>query len=595
MMAPLSFSKKIWKTRKEPLDCHRQLAREAGLEPFYAGIFADRHLTAVEDVRRFFEPKLGMLADPLGLRDMELGVARIILALERKEKMAVFGDYDVDGATSSALLIRYFRILGVELHLYVPDRLTEGYGPNDAAMRTLAGEGVTLVITVDCGITAHEAVETARGLGMEVIITDHHQPRDTLPSALAVINPNRADESFSHKELAGVGVAFYLVMALNRALRERGYFTGIRAEPDLKTLLDLVAVGTIADVAPLMGLNRIMVKVGLLATEHTRHVGLRVLQEAARLSGRLSAGQVGFQIGPRINAGGRLSRGRLGAELLATDDPVRAGEIAQFLEQANRERQLIEEKIQKQAFAQMMQLPPDKKILGHVLADRNWHPGVVGIVASRIAEKTHRPTIVIALDEQGIGKGSARSIPGVNLLQAIDACQSHLLAFGGHHAAAGLTIEQGQLLPFAEAFNRFLAENTPEEVFQMALLVDGHTRLTDFPFETVAQLERLQPFGRGNPEPVFVFENIRVTGQRILKDRHVKCHLADLEDNTLEAIAFNVFPGPLGEGILSGRQRLDVAGSLTINRFQGRERVQLIIRDARLAQQGSQGISSMEH
>ncbi|HIJ84260.1 MAG: exonuclease RecJ [Magnetococcales bacterium] len=595
MIPTLSFSQKVWKLRAEPCDRHGEIAREAGLEPFFAGILADRDLQDREAVRCFFDPRLAMLADPLGLKDMDKAVARIILALERQEKMAVFGDYDVDGATSSALLVRYFRCLGTNLRLYVPDRLTEGYGPSEQAMHTLASEGVNLVITVDCGITSYAAMDAASHVGMDVIITDHHQARETLPKALAIINPNRLDESFAHKELAGVGVAFYLLMALNRELRANRFFNGDRTEPDLKTLLDLVAVGTIADVAPLTGLNRILVKVGLMVTENTGHVGLATLRETARLSGRLSAGQVGFQIGPRINAGGRLSLGRLGAELLATDDPEQAGEIARLLEQANRERQAIEEKIQKQAFQQIMRLSSEKKIYGHVLADKNWHSGVVGIVASRIAEKTHRPAIVIALDEHGIGKGSARSIAGINLLQAIDACQGFLLGFGGHHAAAGLTIEQGQLQPFAEAFNRFLLENTPEEVFQMALLVDGWTKLSDFSFETVSRLERLQPFGRGNPEPVFVFENVRVVEHKILKDKHLKCHLVDLEDHAMEAIAFNVFPGPLGEGIASGGQRLDVAGSLSINRYQGRERVQLLIRDARPANAIPHGNSLSRH
>ncbi|MEO5328496.1 MAG: single-stranded-DNA-specific exonuclease RecJ [Magnetococcus sp. THC-1_WYH] len=582
----LSFSQKIWKPRVPFQEGHRTVTRESGLEPFFAGILADRNLKDREEVRRFFEPRLGMLADPSGLKDMDKAVQRIILALHQQEKIAVFGDYDVDGATSSALLIRYFRRLGVELRLYVPDRLTEGYGPNEKAMVILADEGIRLVMTVDCGITAFAAMAAAHDRGMDVIITDHHQPRETLPTALAVINPNRADETFAHKELAGVGVAFYLVMALNRELRAQDFFSESRPQPDLKALLDLVAVGTIADVAPLTGMNRILVKVGLLTTENTQHVGLRTLQESARLSGRLSAGQVGFQIGPRINAGGRLSKGSLGAELLATDDPEQASTIASFLEQANRERQGIEEKIQKQALEQVMLLPKEQAIYGHVLAHKDWHPGVVGIVASRIAEKTYRPAIVIALDDHGIGKGSARSIPGIDLLRAIEACQSFLLGFGGHHAAAGLTIEQGQLPSFTEAFNRFLQENTPEEVFQMALLFDAQTQITDFPLETVYQLERLQPFGRGNPEPVFVFENVRVAEHRVLKEKHLKCHLADLNGNTLEAIAFNVLPGLVGEGILSARQRLDVAGSLSVNRYQGRERIQLVIRDARLTDYG---------
>ncbi|MBF0436207.1 MAG: single-stranded-DNA-specific exonuclease RecJ [Magnetococcales bacterium] len=581
MTLPLSFLKKIWKTRVPPLPHHAQTAREAGLEPFFAGILADRQLQNREEIRRFFEPRLSMLTDPLEFKDMDKALDRIIHALKSNEKLAVFGDYDVDGATSSALLLRYFRALGADIKLYVPDRLTEGYGPNPKAMHTLAQAGVTLIITVDCGITAHEAMNEAHQLGMDVIITDHHLPRDSLPTAIAILNPNGLGESFPHKELAGVGVAFYLAMALNRKLRSLGFFTENRTEPDLKNLLDLVAVGTIADVAPLTGLNRILVKMGLLVTENTTNKGLQTLKESARLSGRLSAGQIGFQIGPRINAGGRLSQGRLGAELLATDDAEQASEIARFLETANRERQIIEEKIQRQAIQQLHALTSNKDVRGHVLADKNWHPGVVGIVASRIAEKTHRPTVVIAFDEQGIGKGSARSIPGVNLLEAIDACGPLLMYYGGHHAAAGLTIEEKQLPAFTETFNRFLLENTPEEVYQMSLLVDAQTRLTDFPFETVCQLERLQPFGRGNPEPVFVFENVRALECKTLKDKHLKCHLADSDDNTLEAIAFNTFPGPLGEGIIAARERLDVAATLSVNRFQGRERVQLVIRDAR--------------
>ncbi len=477
-------------------------------------------------------------------------------------------------------MVRYFRALGIAIRVYIPDRLKEGYGPTPQAMRTLAGEGVDLVVTVDCGITAFEAFETAADLGLDVVVTDHHQAREDLPKALALVNPNRLDEPFPHKELAGVGVAFYLVMALNRALREMGFFEA-RPEPNLKDLLDLVAVGTIVDVASLTGVNRPLVSAGLQVLRERKNPGLAALMEMARVNGSLSAGQVGFQIGPRINAGGRLGKGPLGSELLHTEDPQRAEQIAVELEEANRERRTLEDKMLRHAMRRIETEGLAES--GHtlVLAEKEWHPGVIGIIASRIADRFHRPTVIIAMGENGSGKGSGRSIPGVDLLSAIEACEGLLLGFGGHKAAAGLSIEAERIGEFAAAFEKAVVDGNPPELFLPALTYDCKLQIPDVNLETVSRLERLQPFGRGNPEPVFMIENVRLMDARAIKESHVKCRLVDQYDNILETISFRVLPGELGDGLLTMGVWIDVVGTLSINRFRNRESVQFIVRDAR--------------
>ncbi|MBF0182293.1 MAG: single-stranded-DNA-specific exonuclease RecJ [Magnetococcales bacterium] len=580
-----SFSGRIWRPRVETGEHHHQLAKETGLRELFAGILAYRALDTPSQVEAFLQPRLSQLPDPLALMDMDKAVARLIRVVEERESFVIYGDYDVDGVTSCALLYRYFNELGHPPRIYVPDRLTEGYGPNPQAMRTLAAEGARVVITVDCGIMAHESLEVAKEVGLDVIVTDHHQGRESLPPAIAVINPNRLDETFPHKELAGVGVAFYLLLALNRALRQRGQFQEASPAPDLKSLLDLVAVGTIADVASLTDLNRPLTSAGLRMDGAHLKPGLRALMEVARLSGdRMSAGQIGFQIGPRINAGGRLGKGSLGAELLITDDPQRAMEIARILDDYNQERQILEKKIFQEAVALIEGFGTVEGRHGLVVGREGWHPGVVGIVASRLAERYHRPTVVLALDEEGGGKGSARSIPGLDLYSAVSACEEHLAAFGGHRAAAGLTLRPRQLEPFTTAFDQAVREQNPTETFQPALLVDGELDIVLANLELAGRIERLQPFGRGNPEPLWIVRNVRLLDARVVKDRHLKCMLADPWEEVLDAIAFGVLPGEPGSGMLNATGRLDVAGTLAINRFRNRETVQLLIKDARPAE-----------
>ncbi|MEO5362681.1 MAG: single-stranded-DNA-specific exonuclease RecJ [Magnetococcus sp. DMHC-8] len=587
---PLSFSGKIWRPRTPVLAVHRQLAATCGLHPLFAAILADRGLNDQAGVDMFLHPRLQQLLDPLLLRDMDKAVARLVQAVEGGESLAVFGDYDVDGVTSSALLVRYFRALGMAIRVYIPDRLTEGYGPNPAAMRTLAAEGVRVVVTVDCGATAFEALTEARQVGLDVIVTDHHQVRDALPPALALINPNRPDDPFPHKNMAGVGVAFYLLMALNRGLRQRGWFHDGRPEPDLKQWLDLVAIGTIADVAGLTGLNRILVAHGLRMTSESGPVGLQALKQTARLSGRLRAGQVAFQLGPRINAGGRLNRGMLGVALLTTDDVDQARLLADELEGYNRERQTLEEQMLREALAAIEAAGGVSRRFGLVVAGSGWHPGVIGVVASRLAERLYRPVIVIALDdEQGQGKGSGRSIPGINLLAAVESTASLLLAFGGHRAAAGLSLAAHHLPAFTEAFDQAIRAQCRDELFEPVLPVDGTVALAEVNRSLVGHLERLHPFGQGNPEPVLVLDDVRIMEARLLKERHVKCLLADRQDNVLEAIAFQAWPGPLGAGLLGAARRVDVAGTCMINSYRDRESVQMVLKDARPVQQSGKG------
>ena len=578
-----SFSGKRWNLRAEVTDFYRQLTRDCGLSPIFTSIIAHRELLDEDAVEKFFRPRLKYLPDPSKLLDMDLAVARLIKAIEQGEKIAVFGDFDVDGATSSALLVRYFRALNIPIRVYIPDRLTEGYGPTPVAMQRLAAEGITLVVTVDCGITAFEAFVEAADLGLDVVVTDHHQGRKELPKALALVNPNRLDEPFPHKELAGVGVAFYLVMALNRALREQGFFASI-VEPQIKDLLDLVAVGTIVDVAILTGVNRHLVSVGLQVAQARKNLGLNALMDIARITGGPSAGQVGFQIGPRINAGGRLGKGPLGAELLHTEDQERAEEIAAELEETNRERRALEDTMLREAMARSETEGLAESGRTLVLAEQGWHPGVIGIIASRISDRFHRPTVIIAMDEDGNGKGSGRSIPGVNLLAAIEACEDLLLGFGGHKAAAGLSIVDSQVEAFSKKFEQAIAEHNASDLFRPAMTYDGKLQIPDVSLETVGRLERLQPFGRGNPEPVFLIENVRLFDARALKGSHVKCRLADQYDNVMDTISFRVLPGDLGEGLLTVGIWVDVVGTLSINRFRNRETVQFIIRDARPTQ-----------
>lgn len=555
------------------------LAQRLDLPEIVGRLLANRGVKP-ETVEDFLEPSLkAALPDPSHLRDMDVAVERIVTALENREPTAVFGDYDVDGATSAALLHRYFAELGTPLRLYVPDRIAEGYGPNADALLRLRGEGIRLVLTVDCGISAHEPLAAAQAAGLDVVVLDHHVAEPALPPAVAVVNPNRLDEDSPHKALAAVGVTFLLLVALNRALRERGRFEG-QPEPDLIGLLDLVALGTVCDVVPLRGLNRVLVAQGLKVMARRRNLGLRALADVARMASAPGAYHAGFLLGPRVNAGGRVGRADLGARLLTTDDPGEARRLAEELDRFNTERRDIEKAVLAAALGDAEAQAAEGQPLV-LVAGEGWHPGVIGIVASRIVERTNRPACVVALDG-AVGKGSCRSIAGVDLGAAVIAARQAglLVNGGGHRMAAGLTVEAGKV----EALHGFLCERVERAVATAGAVrtlgIDAVLTPSAATRALQEQIDRVGPFGAGNPEPRFALSGARIAKADVVGDNHVRCFLTDAQGGRLKAIAFRSLGEPLGDALLkAGGGALNLAGKLRDDDWKGREGVQFLIDD----------------
>ncbi len=505
---------------------------------------------------------------------MDRAAERLARAVTDSHSICIFGDYDVDGATASALLKRYLDSLGARTRIYIPDRIAEGYGPNVAAFERLAGEGVQLVVTVDCGTGAHEPLEAARRLGLDVIVVDHHQAAAALPPAFALVNPNRLDCASGQGTLAAVGVAFMLAIATNRALRAGGWFAREqRSEPDLLRFLDLVALGTVCDVVPLTGLNRSFVAQGLKVMAQGGNPGLRALAEVAGLERAPDSHHLGFVFGPRVNAGGRIGEADLGARLLTTDDPFEAREIAARLHQLNRERQAIEAHVLDEAIACVEAEGLQNAFAPLLVAGEGWHPGVIGIVASRLKEAYNRPAIVVGLDGAE-GKGSGRSIAGIDLGRAVRLAVDHglLLAGGGHAMAAGLTLRADGL----EAFRSFLAERLSADIERAAanlrLLLDGVLDAAAMRDATlVGVLARAAPFGPGNPEARFALPDARIAYADVVGEAHVAMTL-EADGARLRAIAFRAATGPLGQALLAARgAKLHVAGRIKEARRGGLE------------------------
>ena len=531
----------------------------------------------------FLQPKLrDLLTDPSGLKDMDRAAERLADAIGRDECIAIFGDYDVDGATSAAVLSRFLRAAGAkEPVLYVPDRMREGYGPNAAAFHALKAQGARLVITVDCGITAFSALEEAKRIGLDVVIVDHHVAEPALPAAVAVVNPNRLDESFPHRNLAAVGVVYLLVIATNRVLRQRGWFGQARPEPDLLQWLDLVALGTVCDVVPLTGLNRALTTQGLRVMARRGNLGLKTLCDVARVNDRVDAYHAAFLLGPRVNAGGRVGRSDLGARLLVTEDSVLAGELARQLDAYNEERRVLENEVQQAATRLAEAQAADNPHLLFV-AGPGWHPGVIGIVAGRLKERYQRPVCVIA-QEDGVGKASGRSVAGLHLGQAIIAAREAglVLKGGGHAMAAGFEVrvdKLGALQAFIAARFKDDLDGTP---LMPTLLIDGALQARAASPELISTLDRLAPFGAGNAEPRFVFPAQRVAMAHIVGSDHVRCVLTGPDGGRLKAIAFRAAGEELGRALLASRgAALHVAGRLKLDSWQGRDQVQIQIEDA---------------
>lgn len=520
------------------------------------------------------------MPDPSIFRDMDTAAMRLADAVERGESIAIFGDYDVDGATSSALMLLLLRQLGVEARVYIPDRMTEGYGPTVAAMTRLAHEGASLIVTVDCGAQAFDALAAAHAVPVDVIVVDHHQCSSELPLAHAVVNPNRLDEGegAAHGHLAAVGVAFLLGAALLRVLRGRGYFAA-RAEPRLLDLLDLVALGTVADVAQLRGLNRAFVAQGLKVMAGRRNIGLAALIEASRLTRAPAATDLGFALGPRINAGGRVGRADLGVRLLTTNDPAEARAIAAELDRLNEERRAIEAAVQ--AEAETMCAAGRSMT---VVAGVGWHPGVIGIVAGRLKEKLGQPAIVIAIDENGVGKGSGRSITGVDLGQAIHAAKEAglIVAGGGHAMAAGLTIVADQIPAFADFLEELLRDRIAAAVADRALLVDSVHAPGGVTPDLVHALEAGGPYGAGWPSPRVAIGRVRPVRVDVVGNGHVRAIVAGDDGRSLKAMAFRAADTALGAALLGApsHRRLWLAGRAKVDDWAQRPAAELHIDDA---------------
>jgi single-stranded-DNA-specific exonuclease len=587
-----SATGKLWRDRLDTRGTARALAitQRFRLPEMLARVLAGRdvELDAVED---FLDPTIRkLMPDPFTVTQMETAAKRIVDAAMRGEKVAIFGDYDVDGATSAALLAWHLRHCGLDPLIHIPDRIFEGYGPNVDAIKALAAKGATLLVTVDCGTTSHEPLKLARQLGMSVVVIDHHQSGDELPEVDALVNPNRPDDLSGLGHLAAVGLVLITLVAVNRELRGRGFWTSEMPEPDLLGMLHHVALGTVADVAPLIGLNRAFVAKGLIAMRRRDHIGHTALMDVARLNGPPEAWHLGFMLGPRINAGGRIGRADLGVRLLLEGDVSEAARIAAELDRLNNERRVIEQAAEAQAEAEALaSLGLEDKGAVIVTASEGWHPGVVGLVASRLKEKFARPAFAIALEPGGIGTGSGRSISGVDLGKAVrNAVSGGILMKGGGHAmAAGVTLRRERLADFRAFIETALAADVANSRHENELLIDGAVSARAVTPELVATLNRAGPFGSANPEPVIALPAHQLVYADEVGEAHLRLRFKSGDGAIVNGIAFRAVGQKLGNALTENRgQPLHVAGSLTVDRWQGSERVQLRVLDVAVPDQG---------
>jgi single-stranded-DNA-specific exonuclease len=580
-----SATGRVWRDRLDARGQARALAiaQRNGLPELLARILAGRGVEADEAIR-YLDPSVrDLMPNPNVLADMPAAAARIADAVMGQECVAIFGDYDVDGASSAAVMARFLRHCGLDPVIHIPDRLFEGYGPNVEAVRVLAAKGAKVLITVDCGTGSFEPLAEAQRLGLETIVIDHHLADETLPPALAVVNPNRQDDLSKLGHLAAVGLVFMVVVAANRELRSRGFWSATRREPDLLGLLDLVALGTVADVVPLKGLNRAFVAKGLLALRRRENIGLTALMDVARLAGPPEPWHLGYLLGPRINAGGRIGRAGLGVELLLQSDPVEAARFAEELDRLNRERQALEAAMLAQAEAEATAaLGIEEHGAVVVTAAEHWHPGVVGIVAGRLKERFGRPAFAIALDPGGIGTGSGRSIAGVDIGTRVrQAVHEGLLIKGGGHAmAAGVTLKREDLARFRAFMEEALGAAVAAARRSDALLIDGALTAGAANLETATAIAQAGPFGAGNPEPVLAFPGHQIVYADEVGQSHVRVRLRAGDGATVNGIAFRAAGQKLGASLLQNRGRpVHAAGSLAIDRWNGEERVQLRLID----------------
>lgn len=581
----LSATGRTWRDRLDERGAARALAmvQRYQLPEMLARLLAGRNvgLDAVED---FLDPTIRkLMPDPFTVTQMEAAAHRLADAAMGGEQVAIFGDYDVDGATSSALLAWHLRHCGLDPQIHIPDRIFEGYGPNIDAIRMLKANGATLLVTVDCGTTSLEPLAEAKKLGMSVVVIDHHQCGDELPEVDALVNPNRPDDISGLGHLAAVGLVMVTLVAVNRELRRRGFWSEVKPEPNLLDMLHHVALGTVADVAPLIGLNRAFVAKGLIAMRRRDHVGHTALMDVSRLNGPPEAWHLGFMLGPRINAGGRIGRADLGVRLLLEGDVSAAAGIAQELDRLNTERRVIEQMAEAQAEQEAMaSLGLEDKGSVIVTASEGWHPGVVGLVASRLKEKFSRPAFAIALEPGGVGTGSGRSISGVDIGRVVRRAVTDglLMKGGGHAMAAGVTLRKERLAEFRGYLETALAKDVAKSRHEKELLIDGAVSARGVTTDLARTLNRAGPFGQGNPEPVIALPAHQLVYVDEVGQAHLRLRFKSSDGAMVNGIAFRCIGQPLGKALQEQRgQQVHVAGSLSVDRWQGTERVQLRVID----------------
>lgn len=569
----------VWKLPDKDSQLHNNLSREFGLKPIVSRILINRRMSAPSEVRRFLYPSLKDLHNPFLLKDIEKGVNRLIEAILKGERIAVYGDYDADGITSIVVLVKFLQDIQQSVTYYIPDRIKEGYGLNKNAIDTIKNDRVSLIITVDCGITDTEEIAYAASQGIDTIILDHHEVPDILPDAVAAIDPFRDDCSFPFKHLAGVGIVFNFLIALRGALRNIGFWNN-KPYPNLKEYLDLVALGTIGDISPLIDENRIFAKIGLEIINEGRRIGIRALKEKCGIElNTVGAQDASFKLIPRINAAGRVGSPNDAVKLLLTEDPEEARRLASVLDMNNRERQEIERNILNEILERIKARYGKEDIKSIVLASPQWHPGVIGIVASKLVDRYYRPAILISLKD-GVGKGSGRSIAEFNLYQGLkEKCDSFLLSYGGHRYAAGISIEEENIKEFSFALDDAIVNDLDLPKLMPRTNVDSYCNLNDIDYDLISQIEMLEPFGNMNPEPILCVENIKVASLTTVGNNHLRMVLND-SSVSQKSIWF-------GMGHLSDRlcnSRVNALFSPQINKWNGMSNIQLRMKDIALSQ-----------
>lgn len=543
-----------------------KIAKEFNVSKLLATILSNKKISKKEDIEKFLNPKRNDFHDPFLMPDMKIAVERIIKAIETKEKIMIYGDYDVDGITSITVLKQFLADRGIVADTYIPNRLDEGYGLNKKAIEEIAKQNYTLMITVDCGISGIEEVEYANSLGIETIITDHHEQAETIPNALAVVDAKRKDNKYPFNQLAGVGVVFKLIQAI-------GFSLGLEEKEYLK-YLDLVCVGTISDIVPLVDENRVIAKLGLKLVEVTKNLGLKTLLDTVGYK-KIDSITISFGVAPRINACGRMGYQEEALNLFLTKNLEEAKEISNKLNEYNKERQDKEKRIFAEAIEKIEKGEKDKSCI--ILGNENWHHGVIGIVASKVTDMYFKPSILICFEEQGDGKGSGRSIPGFDLHEALTKCDKYIEKFGGHSMAIGITVKKDNFEQFKEQFEEYAKNSNIDKIIPI-IYIDEEITLKDINLKAVQELQLLEPFGEGNKMPLFLYKNLKIDSIRALSEgKHLKLTLKD-DNMVIDAIGFNM--GEYTNDYLIG-DKVDIVGTLEINSFNGIDKVQINLKDIR--------------